>query len=115
MASSDTLMHEVHLQPPVDGIMVAPMHRAYVLCISLVCSNRDCEPRSFSGPQGETGTDDCMRALETLFSVLFSMCRLMVSLVRLVMDACVRVSAHLKDYVFRAKGIFCKTFRELCW
>ncbi|XP_073681649.1 isoleucine--tRNA ligase, cytoplasmic-like [Garra rufa] len=29
--------------------------------------------------KGESGTEDCMRALETLFSVLFSMCRLMVS------------------------------------
>lgn len=29
--------------------------------------------------QGESGTEDCLWALETLFSVLFSMCRLMVS------------------------------------
>lgn len=29
--------------------------------------------------QGESGTEDCVWALETLFSVLFFMCRLMVS------------------------------------
>ncbi|TRY85096.1 hypothetical protein DNTS_023042 [Danionella cerebrum] len=29
--------------------------------------------------KGESGSEDCVRALETLFSVLFSMCRLMVS------------------------------------
>uniref|UniRef100_A0AAQ4R8L5 Isoleucine--tRNA ligase, cytoplasmic n=1 Tax=Gasterosteus aculeatus aculeatus TaxID=481459 RepID=A0AAQ4R8L5_GASAC len=29
--------------------------------------------------KGESGTEDCLWALETLFSVLFSMCRLMVS------------------------------------
>uniref|UniRef100_A0A8B9HXY6 isoleucine--tRNA ligase n=1 Tax=Astyanax mexicanus TaxID=7994 RepID=A0A8B9HXY6_ASTMX len=32
--------------------------------------------------KGESGTEDCVWALETLFSVLFSMCRLMVSLMR---------------------------------
>uniref|UniRef100_A0A8C1HMG0 isoleucine--tRNA ligase n=1 Tax=Cyprinus carpio carpio TaxID=630221 RepID=A0A8C1HMG0_CYPCA len=46
---------------------------------------------------GESGTEDCMRALETLFSVLFSMCRLMAPFTLFITELMYQNLRHLID------------------
>uniref|UniRef100_A0A673MJ21 Isoleucine--tRNA ligase, cytoplasmic n=1 Tax=Sinocyclocheilus rhinocerous TaxID=307959 RepID=A0A673MJ21_9TELE len=47
--------------------------------------------------KGESGTEDCMRALETLFSVLFSMCRLMAPFTPFITELMYQNLCHLID------------------
>ncbi|KAI7795335.1 isoleucine--tRNA ligase, cytoplasmic [Triplophysa rosa] len=47
--------------------------------------------------KGESGTEDCMRALETLFSVLFSMCRLMAPFTPFITELMYQNLRHLID------------------
>uniref|UniRef100_A0A8C1VQ72 isoleucine--tRNA ligase n=1 Tax=Cyprinus carpio TaxID=7962 RepID=A0A8C1VQ72_CYPCA len=47
--------------------------------------------------KGESGTEDCMRALETLFSVLFSMCRLMGPFTPFITELMYQNLRHLID------------------
>uniref|UniRef100_A0A9J7YU49 isoleucine--tRNA ligase n=1 Tax=Cyprinus carpio carpio TaxID=630221 RepID=A0A9J7YU49_CYPCA len=47
--------------------------------------------------KGESGTEDCMRALETLFSVLFSMCRLMAPFTPYITELMYQNLRHLID------------------
>ncbi|XP_048878038.1 isoleucine--tRNA ligase, cytoplasmic [Brienomyrus brachyistius] len=47
--------------------------------------------------KGESGTDDCTRALETLFSVLFSMCRLMAPFTPFITEMFYQNLKHLID------------------
>lgn len=49
--------------------------------------------------KGESGTEDCMRALETLFSVLFSMCRLMAPFTPFITELMYQNLRHLIDPV----------------
>ncbi|XP_016892283.1 isoleucine--tRNA ligase, cytoplasmic [Cynoglossus semilaevis] len=49
--------------------------------------------------KGETGTQDCLWALETLFSVLFSMCRLMAPFTPFVTEMMYQNLRHLIDPV----------------
>ncbi|KTG31805.1 hypothetical protein cypCar_00001895 [Cyprinus carpio] len=67
------------------------------LCI--LCSQHECKHRA--GPAGsntgESGTEDCMRALETLFSVLFSMCRLMAPFTLFITELMYQNLRHLID------------------
>ncbi|KAJ3601900.1 hypothetical protein NHX12_029661, partial [Muraenolepis orangiensis] len=47
--------------------------------------------------KGESGTEDCVWALETLFSVLFSMCRLMAPLTPFITEMMYQNLRHLVD------------------
>ncbi|RXN31950.1 isoleucine--tRNA cytoplasmic [Labeo rohita] len=47
--------------------------------------------------KGESGTEDCVRALETLFSVLFSMCRLMAPFTPFITELMYQNLRHLID------------------
>uniref|UniRef100_A0A8D3AS32 Isoleucine--tRNA ligase, cytoplasmic n=1 Tax=Scophthalmus maximus TaxID=52904 RepID=A0A8D3AS32_SCOMX len=47
--------------------------------------------------KGESGTEDCLWALETLFSVLFSMCRLMAPLTPFITEMMYQNLRHLID------------------
>ncbi|KAA0708022.1 Isoleucine--tRNA ligase, cytoplasmic [Triplophysa tibetana] len=47
--------------------------------------------------KGESGTEDCMRALESLFSVLFSMCRLMAPFTPFITELMYQNLRHLID------------------
>uniref|UniRef100_A0A673A4R1 Isoleucine--tRNA ligase, cytoplasmic n=1 Tax=Sphaeramia orbicularis TaxID=375764 RepID=A0A673A4R1_9TELE len=47
--------------------------------------------------KGESGTEDCMWALETLFSVLFSMCRLMAPFTPFITEMMYQNLRHLID------------------
>ncbi|KAM3878504.1 isoleucine--tRNA ligase, cytoplasmic [Diretmus argenteus] len=50
--------------------------------------------------KGESGTEDCLWALETLFSVLFSMCRLMAPFTPFITEMMYRNLHHLIDPAF---------------
>lgn len=47
--------------------------------------------------KGESGSEDCVRALETLFSVLFSMCRLMAPFTPFITELMYQNLRHLLD------------------